>query len=61
MLDFGAGAIEIYQQLGKSIEAKIIRSQMVRSAESVGANYQEPQSASLEADFINKLQIPKRD
>ena len=60
MLDFGAGAIEIYQQLGKSIEAKIIRSQIARSDESVGANYHEPQSASSEADFQQASDSQKR-
>ncbi len=61
VLDFGAGVIEISQQLGQSIEAKAIRSQMVRSATSVGANYQESQSASSKADFINKLQISLKE
>ncbi|MCX6270493.1 MAG: four helix bundle protein [Bacteroidetes bacterium] len=61
VLDFGVGVIEISQQLGQSIEAKAIRSQMVRSATSIGANYQESQSASSKADFINKLQISLKE
>jgi four helix bundle protein len=61
VLDFGVGVVEISQRLGQSIEAKAIRSQMVRSATSVGANYQESQSASSKADFINKLQISLKE
>jgi four helix bundle protein len=61
VLDFGFRIVEISQQLGQSIEAKAIRSQMVRSATSVGANYQESQSASSKADFINKLQISLKE
>jgi four helix bundle protein len=61
LLDFGVGAVEISQQLGQSIEAKAVRSQLTRSATSIGANYQESQSASSRADFINKLQISLKE
>ena len=61
ILDFGVGMVEMSPLLGQGIEAKAIRSQLVRSATSIGANYQESQSASSKADFINKLQISLKE
>jgi four helix bundle protein len=61
LMDFGAGVLELSENLGYSIEVKAIRSQLTRSATSVGANYQESQSASSRPDFINKIQISLKE
>jgi four helix bundle protein len=61
LVKYGASILELSASLGVGIEMKAIRSQLSRSATSVGANYQESQSASSRADFINKLQIALKE
>jgi four helix bundle protein len=61
ILEFSVNVIELCQLLGKGIEERNIRSQISRCATSVGANYQESQSASSRADFINKLSISLKE
>jgi four helix bundle protein len=61
LLDFGTAVINLSNKLGDGIETKAIRSQLSRSATSVGANYQEALSASSKADFINKFHISLKE
>ena len=42
-------------------ELKAIRYQLIRSAGSVGANYEEAQGASSRKDFLNKIRIVLRE
>ena len=42
-------------------ELKAIRYQLIRSAGSVGANYEEAQGASSKRDFLNKIRIVLRE
>lgn len=44
-----------------SEEYKIIRYQLIKSATSSGANYEEAQGASSRADFINKVRISLKE
>ena len=61
LINFSISVMNIAEKLGYDLEIKSLRSQVCRSATSVGANYQESQSASSKADFINKLQIALKE
>lgn len=54
---FAISAIDLYQQLPKTEEAKIIGRQFLRSALSVGANYRAVCRARSKAEFFSKLSI----
>ena len=49
------------RNLPESQEFEIIKYQLIKSATSVGANYQESQSASSLADFRNKIRISLKE
>jgi four helix bundle protein len=57
LLEFAAVAIKLSSSLEKSYAGRYIAGQMLRSASSAGANYEEACSAESRADFIHKLQI----
>ena len=61
LLHFSANVIELSRSLPKSQEFDIIKYQLIKSATSVGANYQESQSASSLADFRNKIRISLKE
>src|SRR5688500_2110371 len=61
LLDFGAGVIKLVNGLPPSSTAKKIEDQLVRSAMSAGANYEEARGADSRADFCNKLQIDLKE
>ncbi|MDO9548934.1 MAG: four helix bundle protein [Candidatus Marinimicrobia bacterium] len=56
-LDFAVSILKIEKIVGNSFASKHIFKQLVRSATSSGANYQEARSAESKADFVHKLQI----
>ncbi len=57
IFDFAVNVIEFCRTLNYSVENKIIINQLIRSATSIGANYEEAQGGSSKADFRNKLKI----
>ncbi|HTY09392.1 MAG TPA: four helix bundle protein [Candidatus Edwardsbacteria bacterium] len=57
MLEFAAAAIKLSSNIEKTYAGRYIAGQMLRSASSAGANYEEACSAESRADFIHKLQI----
>ena len=61
LLHFSADVIKFSMNLPKSQEFEIIKYQLIKSATSVGANYQESQSASSLADFRNKIRISLKE
>ena len=61
LLYFSADVIQFSRNLPKSQEFEIIKYQLIKSATSVGANYQESQSASSTADFKNKIRISLKE
>lgn len=61
LLDFSAGVIKILHMLPKSSTARKIEDQLVRSAMSVGANYEEARGTDSRADFCHKLQIALKE
>jgi four helix bundle protein len=54
---FSINIIQYSFSLSSSLEIKIIRKQLVRSASSIGANYREANRSRSKADFISRLRI----
>jgi len=57
MLDFSIKIIRLTDQMKKTASSSHAGLQVVRSATSAGANYEEACSAQSRADFVHKLQI----
>ncbi len=57
LLDFAARTIKMGAKLPKSAVGKHISLQVVRSATSSGANYEESRGAESKKDFVHKLGI----
>ncbi len=58
---FGENVIEFCKPLKESAITRPLISQIIRSATSVGANYQEANGASSRKDFRNKIHICKKE
>lgn len=54
---FALNVIAFCKHLPKTEESKIIRSQLIRSATSVGANYRAASRARSDAEFYSKISI----
>jgi len=61
LLAFGVRIVKFSKLLSKNIENRSIADQLLRSATSVGANMQEADAASSRKDFINKVNIAKKE
>ncbi len=61
LIDFSAGIIKLLHQLPSSSIGRKIEDEMVRSAMSTGANYEEARGADSRADFCYKLQISLKE
>jgi four helix bundle protein len=61
LIRFAASVIKMlaYRESGKAF--KHISDQLLRSATSVGANYEEARAAESTADFIHKMQISLKE
>jgi four helix bundle protein len=57
LLDFGARVIRLAEKINRTTTGRHIANQVVRSATSSGANYQEACAAESRADFIHKMQV----
>ncbi len=57
LLDFGVRIIKLITKLNKTSVGRHIGDQLMRSATSSGANYEEACSAESRADFVHKMQI----
>src|SRR5260370_41970281 len=55
--DFALRVIRLYSSLPKSVEAAVIRKQILRSGTSVGANYPEGLRARSRSEYGTKLNI----
>lgn len=58
---FVVDVIKFCRTLNYNIENKIIINQLVKSASSIGANYEEAQGGSSKADFRNKMKIALKE
>ena len=61
LLEYGARIIRLVESLPKTVAARHIGAQLLRSGTSVGANYEEAQAAESRADFVHKLQIALKE
>jgi len=57
LLNFAAEIIKLGINLNKNATGRYISGQLIRSATSAGANYEETCGAESKADFIHKIQI----
>jgi len=61
LFEFSVKVVDFLKTLPYSPENKTFRSQLSKSACSSGANYEEAQSGSSKADFVNKVRISLRE
>ena len=61
LLDYGARIIKLVEALPKTLVARRIGDQLLRSGMSVGAHYEEAQGPESKADFVHKLQIALKE
>ena len=61
LFNFSVKTIKYCKKFNYSIENKIIINQLVKSATSSGANYEEAQAGSSRADFKNKVNIALKE
>jgi four helix bundle protein len=61
IFDFVVALLKFTPQLEKNPEINTIRNQVVRSATSTGANYEEAQAAYSKQDFCHKLSISLKE
>ena len=54
---FSVNVIKLLRDYENTEELKVIKSQLAKSATSVGANYEEAQGSGSRADFSNKVRI----
>lgn len=57
LLAYAARVIRLVSSLPKTLVCRRIGDQLLRSATSVGANYQEAQAGESRDDFVHKLQV----
>jgi len=60
-LDFAVRIIGMCAELPKSYIAIHVKKQLLRSATSIGANYEEARGAGTDADFLNKMNISLKE
>ena len=61
LFKFAVRTIKFQKVLPNSSDVKIIRYQLIKSSSSSGANYEESQAGSSQADFTNKVRISLRE
>lgn len=61
LLEYGARVIGLVEALPKTLAGKRIGDQLLRSATSVGANYEEARGEESLADFVHKLQVALKE
>lgn len=59
--NFSVNIVLFLRTLPYNEELKVMRFQLIKSASSVGANYEEAQGASSRKDFNNKIRIVLRE
>ena len=59
--EFALGIISLVSLLPRTMEANVIRNQILRSGTSIGANYREANRSVSKADFRNKIAICEKE
>lgn len=57
LLSYAAKAIKLMMKLDRNSTTRYIANQFIRSATSLGANYEEACGAESRADFLHKIQL----
>ena len=57
LLNFAVRTIKLLEKMDKNFVGRQIAGQLIRSASSAGANYEEACGAESRSDFVHKLQI----
>ncbi len=58
---FGEAILDFANDIPDTIANRILKSQLIRSGTSVGANYMEADGASTKRDFVHKIAICKKE
>lgn len=58
---FAVEVIKYLRSIKNTPESKVIKNQLIKSATSAGANYEEAQGASSRIDFHNKVRISLKE
>lgn len=61
LIRFGISVCQLIETLPTSLAVRRMGDQLLRSATSIGANYEEATAAESKADFIHKLQIALKE
>jgi four helix bundle protein len=61
LLDYGTRVIKLVEALPKSLAARRIGDQLLRSSIAVGAHYEEAQAGESREDFVHKLQLALKE
>lgn len=61
LFHFGVRVIKYLRTISSNEETRIIKHQLIKSATSSGANYEEAQAGLSKADFINKVTIALKE
>jgi len=61
LLEYGARVIRLVESLPKTLVGRRLGDQLLRSATSAGANYEEARGAESKGDFVHKLQISLKE
>jgi four helix bundle protein len=57
LLNYGVRVVRVVESLPRTLAGRHIGDQLLRSAVSVGAHYEEAQGAESREDFVHKLQV----
>lgn len=57
LLEFAVAVVALAPRLQRSVTGRYFSGQLVRSASSAGANFQEARGSESRADFVHKMQI----
>ena len=61
LFTFSVSVIKFVRTLPNEVEYKVIKYQLIKSATSAGANYEEAQAGISKADFTNKVRISLKE
>jgi four helix bundle protein len=61
LLAFGARVLRLVGALPRATAGRHVGAQLLRSATSIGANYEEAQAAESPADFVHKMQVALKE
>ena len=61
LLEYGARVVKLVEALPRNIVGRRLGDQLLRSATSAGANYEEARAAESDADFVHKLQLALKE